>query len=145
MAIVTYDPFRSIRVLQNEINRLFDRDLDDNAGMTADWAMRVDIKEEKNALLIRADLPGMEQKDIKVHVEDNRLTIQGERRLEKEEKREDFHRIERSYGTFSRTFQLPATVDVERINATYRNGVLEVSLPKHERAKPKSIEVAVAE
>lgn len=144
MNLAVYDPFRGVRTLQNEINRLFERDLleDGSAGLS-EWGIRVDIKEDTNQVVLRADLPGMELKEIKVHVENGILSISGERRFGKEEKREDYHRIERSYGRFNRAFSLPASTDATAIRASYKNGVLEVVLPKHEQAKPRQIEVAV--
>ncbi|MBF0183534.1 MAG: Hsp20/alpha crystallin family protein [Magnetococcales bacterium] len=141
--LVNYDPFRNVRLLQNEINRLFDRDFDDSGSVMSQWPLRVDIREEADHLLLQADLPGVEQKDIKLHVENNQLTISGERKMEDEKKRDNYHRIERSYGTFSRTFQLGSNTNPEKIQASYKNGVLEVVLPKREEAKPRSIEIQV--
>lgn len=141
--LVNYDPFRGARTLQNEINRLFDRDMDEAAGVMAQWPLRVDIREEPEHILLQADIPGMEQKDIKIHVENNQLTISGERRFADEKKRDTYHRIERAYGSFSRTFQLGNNTNPEKIQASYKNGVLAVVLPKREEAKPKTIEVQV--
>ncbi|WP_130470919.1 Hsp20/alpha crystallin family protein [Candidatus Magnetaquicoccus inordinatus] len=141
--LVNYDPFRNVRMLQNEINRLFDRDFDDANSMMSQWPLRVDIREEADHLLLLADLPGVEQKDIKLHVENNQLTISGERKMEDEKKRDSFHRIERMYGNFSRTFQLGNNTNPEKIQATFKNGVLEIVLPKREEAKPRSIEIQV--
>ena len=143
MAIVSYDPFRNVRTLQNEINRLFETDQDYAAGSMAAWPLKMDIKEDEERIVLKADIPGMEQKDISVNVDNNTLTISGERSFEKEENKEDYHRVERSYGRFSRSFQLPATTDTTHIQAEYRNGVLEVSLPKLPEAKPRAIEVKV--
>ncbi|MBF0626390.1 MAG: Hsp20/alpha crystallin family protein [Magnetococcales bacterium] len=143
MSITFYDPFRNVRALQNEINRLFERDVDGDSSMLASWPLRVDILETEEQVVIRADVPGMEQKDIKVNVDNGRLSISGERNFADEERREDYHRVERAYGRFSRTFQLPGTTHVEGIQAKYANGVLEVTLPKREEAKPRQIEVAV--
>ncbi|MEO5350623.1 MAG: Hsp20/alpha crystallin family protein [Magnetococcus sp. YQC-3] len=141
--LVNYDPFRNIRVLQHEINRLFDRDLDESSGMMTQWPLRVDIREDPEQIVLQADIPGMEQKDIKIHVENNQLTISGERKFADEQQRDAYHRVERAYGHFSRTFQLGANTHPEKIAATYKNGVLEVLLPKREEAKPRSIEVQV--
>ncbi|MBF0294817.1 MAG: Hsp20/alpha crystallin family protein [Magnetococcales bacterium] len=141
--LVAYDPFRNFRALQNEINRLFERDIDDNAGQLTQWPMRVDIREDASQILIKADLPGIEQKDIQVNVDNGRLTISGERRFDDEEHKENYHRVERAYGRFSRTFQLPNTTDTGNIQANYKNGVLEVTLPKREEAKPRAIQVQV--
>lgn len=143
MSLTIYDPFRGVRALQSEINRLFERDFMESGADLSEWGIRVDVKEDENQVVLRADLPGMEQKDIRVHVENGVLSISGERHFNKEEKREDFHRIERSYGRFSRAFSLPSATDASNIKATYKNGVLEVVLPKHESARPRQIEVAV--
>ncbi|MBF0614483.1 MAG: Hsp20/alpha crystallin family protein [Magnetococcales bacterium] len=142
--LINYDPFRSFRALQGEINRLFERDLDDSSGMMTQWPLRVDIREDEHHILIKADVPGMEQKDISVNVDNGRLTIAGERKFEDEKHQESYHRIERAYGRFSRSFQLPGTTDVNAIQANYKNGVLEVMLPKREEAKPRAIQVKVA-
>ncbi|MBF0192676.1 MAG: Hsp20/alpha crystallin family protein [Magnetococcales bacterium] len=130
-------------MLQGEINRLFERDNDASCGMMSQWPLRVDICEDGDSIILQADVPGMEQKDIKVHVENNQLTISGERRFEDEKKRDSYHRVERSYGCFSRTFELGGAADVEKIKASCKNGVLIVSMPKREDAKPKSIEVQI--
>ncbi|MBF0428212.1 MAG: Hsp20/alpha crystallin family protein [Magnetococcales bacterium] len=141
--LVSYDPFRQVSSLQNEINRLFERDFDTtNSQMTA-WPMRVDILEDANQIVIKADVPGMEQKNINVNVENNQLTISGERKFDDEKNKENYHRIERSYGRFSRSFSLPNTTDTGKISAAYKNGVLEVTLPKLEKAKPKTIQVQI--
>ncbi|MBF0425544.1 MAG: Hsp20/alpha crystallin family protein [Magnetococcales bacterium] len=142
MTLTTYDPFRNFRMLQNEINRLFEHDVEGHNSLTAEWALRADIQEEKDRVIIFADLPGIEQKDISLNVEHGRLTIAGERRFEESKKPEDYHRVERPYGRFSRTFQLPDSIDLEGIQASSRNGVLTVVLPKVEKAKPRSIQVA---
>ncbi|MBF0172126.1 MAG: Hsp20/alpha crystallin family protein [Magnetococcales bacterium] len=139
--LVSYDPFRQFRSLQSEINRLFDRDMDDSTGQMTAWPLRVDILEDENRIVIKADVPGMEQKDINIHVDNGRLNISGERRFDDETKKENAYRVERAYGRFSRSFQLPSTTDADKISASYRNGVLEVTLPKLEEAKPRSIQV----
>lgn len=141
--LVSYDPFRNFRSLQGEINRLFDRDMEDSIGQMTAWPMRVDIREDENRIVIKADVPGMEQKDIQVNVDNGRLTISCERKFEDEEHKENYHRVERAYGQFSRSFQLPNTTDAGNIGASYKNGVLEVTLPKREEAKPRAIQVKV--
>ena len=138
-----YDPFRGVRSLQGEINRLFDRDMDDSNGQLTQWPMRVDIREDENSIVVKADVPGMEQKDINVNVDNGMLTISGERSFTDEEHKDKYHRVERAYGRFSRSFQMPNTTDPENISATYKNGVLEVTLPKREEAKPRSIQVQI--
>ncbi|MBF0195490.1 MAG: Hsp20/alpha crystallin family protein [Magnetococcales bacterium] len=138
-----YDPFRNVRSLQGEINRLFDRDIDDSTGQLTQLPLRVDIREDENQIVVKADVPGMEQKDISVNVDNGMLTISGERKFSDEENKKHYHRVERAYGRFSRSFQLSNTTDPENISATYKNGVLEVTLPKREEAKPRSIQVQI--
>ncbi|MBF0158287.1 MAG: Hsp20/alpha crystallin family protein [Magnetococcales bacterium] len=142
MAMVSYDPFHTINTLHREINRLFDRGMVED-GMMSQWPLRVDIREDNDRITIHADIPGMEQKDIQVNVENGRLTISGERQFKDEAKRDHYHRIERAYGQFSRTFQLPNTTSPDQIQASYRNGVLEIVLPKREEMKPRAITVNV--
>ncbi|MBF0622002.1 MAG: Hsp20/alpha crystallin family protein [Magnetococcales bacterium] len=142
MSVAIYDPFRSVRALQNEINRVFDQDWQET-NVASHWSMRVDIKEAGDALVLKADLPGMTLEDIRVNVEDGRLTISGERQFEKDEKKEDYHRVECTYGQFSRSFQIPAYTDVTGISADYKNGVLTITLPKREDAKPRQVEVKI--
>lgn len=146
MAITRWQPFRELSFLQERMNRLFDDFLGDRGelqGPTAGWAPSVDIYEDKDRLVLKADLPGINEKDISLDVDGNRLTLKGERRMEKETKEENYHRVERAYGNFVRSFSLPNTVDVENIKATFKNGVLEVSLPKKEEVKPKHINIAI--
>jgi HSP20 family protein len=128
------------------MNRLFD-----NAGRawgpdepsaTTTWSPAVDIFETADEIVVKAELPGMERKDIALNLENNVLTLRGERRFAKETKDENYHRIERSYGSFSRAFSLPTTVDEEQIRADYREGVLKIVLPKKEQVKPKQIRIA---
>lgn len=107
------------------------------------WTPSVDIFETPETVVLRADLPGIEQKDIDLRIENNTLTLRGERKFLKETKEEDYHRIERSYGTFSRSFQLPGAIDQEGIAAVHKDGVLEVTLPKREETRPKMIKVDV--
>ena len=142
-SIVSYDPFRNFRSLQSEINRLFDQDMDGSTGQMAAWPMRVDIREDENQIVLKADVPGMEQKDINVNIDNGQLTISGERKFDDEERKDSYHRVERAYGRFSRSFSLPNTTDTGKIAAAYSNGVLEVTLPKLEEAKPRSIQVQV--
>ncbi|MGN7612338.1 Hsp20/alpha crystallin family protein [Magnetococcales bacterium HHB-1] len=140
---VSYDPFRQIRSLQNEINRLFDHNQDRSTGQMTGWPIQVDIREDEDQVVIKTDIPGMEQKDINVNVDNGQLTISGERKFEDEANKKNYHWMERAYGQFNRSFQLPNTVDVGKIGATYKNGVLEVTLPKLEEAKPHAIQVQV--
>ncbi|MEO5341534.1 MAG: Hsp20/alpha crystallin family protein [Magnetococcus sp. MYC-9] len=142
MMIAKFDPVRSPRMFQNEINRLFEREMDDASCMASQWPLRVDIREDEEMIFLQADVPGVERDDIKVHVENSRLTIAGERRFE-DEKLDTFLRVERAYGSFSRSFQLGAAADVEKIQASCKNGVLLIALPKREDARPRSVEVRV--
>jgi len=146
MAVVRWDPFRDLGLLQDRMNRMFD---DAGRGWRADepaattsWSPSVDIFETEGEIVVKAELPGMDRKDIALHLENNVLSIRGERRFEKETKEENYHRIERSYGNFSRSFSIPATVDEEKIRADYKDGVLKIILPKKEQAKPKQIKIA---
>jgi HSP20 family protein len=114
----------------------------DEPAATTSWSPSVDIFETEGEIVVKAELPGMDRKDIALHLENNVLSIRGERRFEKETKEENYHRIERSYGNFSRSFSIPATVDEEKIRADYKDGVLKIILPKKEQAKPKQIKIA---
>ena len=146
MAVVRWDPFRDLNTLQDRMNRLFDDAgrtwRSDEPSATTSWSPAVDIFETEGEIVVKAELPGMDRKDIALHLENNVLSIRGERRFEKETKEENYHRIERSYGNFSRSFSIPATVDEEKIRADYKDGVLKIILPKKEQAKPKQIKIA---
>jgi HSP20 family protein len=147
MTITRVDPFREFATLQDRMNRLFGnvylRDEDVNA--RGQWVPPVDIFEtESHDLMVKAELPDMTREDIEVTVENNTLTIKGTKRFPNEVKEEQYRRIERSYGTFSRSFTLPPTVDAGKVSADYRNGVLTVKLPFREEAKPRTINVEVA-
>jgi HSP20 family protein len=145
MAITRLDPFREVVALQNRMNHLF-RDLNDeeNPVAAASFVPAVDIYEDRNRVVLKLEVPGVDQKDLKVSVEENTLTVEGERKLEAEEKEENFHRIERRYGSFYRAFTLPPTVDVDSIDANYTAGILKLELKKKPEAQPKQIEVKVA-
>lgn len=145
MAIIRYNPLREMMGLSDRLNRMFEEMSGFNADneITGSWTPAVDVYESENAIEIKADLPGMTEKDIDVSVENNTLTIKGERKFENEEKRENYHRVERQYGSFYRSFQLPNTVDVSKINANFKNGILELALPKREETKPKKISINV--
>jgi HSP20 family protein len=145
MAIVRWDPYREMATMQDRFNRLFG-DLsgqrDESIMSRGAWLPAVDIYETDNhELVLEAELPDMKREDIKLTVENNTLTITGERKLQRKIKEEQFHRVERSYGTFSRAFALPPTVDATRVTAEYRDGVLTVTLPLREDAKPRHIPV----
>ncbi len=147
MALVRWDPFKDLLTLQEEFNRFFEDQLAKRIGgeelASTSWVPPVDIYEDENNIVVKADLPGMDQKDIEVKVENNTLIIKGEKKFEDEEKKENYHRIERFYGAFQRAFTLPDTVDVEKIKANYKNGVLEITVPKKPEKKPKQIKVEV--
>ena len=130
-----WDPFAGLADLREEMNRLF--------GGDAGYVPSIDIVEEKDNFLVRVDLPGLSKDDVSVTLQDNFLTIKGERKAEAESKDANYYRRERVYGSFSRTFELPGTVDPKKIDAHFRDGVLHVTLPKTEEAKPKQIEVKV--
>ncbi len=146
MAIVKYNPFRELRAMQEQMNRLLDLAWNREPGeelREGIWQPPVDIFEDAESLIIKAELPGIEQKDIDVRIEDNTLTLRGERKQDQEVKKENYHRIERYYGSFQRSFSLPATIDQEKVKATCDKGVLTIILPKKEEIKPKQISVEV--
>ena len=137
-------PWTGTDVFKREMDRLFDRFFEprwDEFELVGEWAPRVDVSETKDAVVVKAEMPGMEQKDINVELENQVLTIKGEKHQEKEEKGERFHRTERSWGAFSRTFRLPAAVEGGKVNATFKNGVLTVTLPKAPTARGTTIPV----
>jgi HSP20 family protein len=145
MTITRWDPFREVMALQNRVNSLF-REMNegDNPLTTASFVPAVDIYEDPKKVVLKLEVPGTEEKDLDVRVENNTLTVKGERKFEKDEKEENFHRIERRYGSFYRAFTLPQTVDTEHINASYTAGVLKLELQKKPEAQPKQIKVNVA-
>ena len=145
--ITRWEPFRGLAGLQEQMNRLFEdtffRVRPDQSGLTA-WAPAVDIYETEDELVVKADLPDIEAKDLDIRVEDNILTIRGERKFEESVSRDNYLRVERAYGSFSRSFSLSNTVDTDNIKAEYQNGVLTLRAAKREEAKPKQIKVNVA-
>jgi HSP20 family protein len=144
MAITRWDPFREVVALQNRMNSLF-RDMNDGDSplTTASFVPAVDIYEDAQRVMLKLEVPGIEEKDLDVRVENNTLTVKGERKFEKEEKEENFHRIERRYGSFYRAFTLPSTVDTENVKASYDAGVLKLELKKKAEAQPKQIKINV--
>ena len=144
MNVVKYDPFRDLRGLQDEVNRLFSgtfsRSTQDEV-LRGAWSPSVDIFENKDQIVLEAELPGMKPEDVNISIENNILTLQGERRFEKKDESDNFHRVERSYGSFTRSFTLPSTVSSENANAEFENGVLRLTLAKREEAKPRRIEI----
>jgi len=151
MSLVRWDPFRELEDVSERLNRVFGRstpgrptaDTGKDAMTLFDWAPTVDIAETPEEYQIKAELPEVPKEDVKVSVDNRVLRIEGERKQEKEEKGKKFHRIERSYGSFLRTFTLPDNVDETTVRADFKDGVLNVRLPKTEKAKPKTIEVKV--
>jgi HSP20 family protein len=144
MNIVRYDPFRDLRGLQDEMNRLFSSTFSrggDDQMTRGSWNPSVDIFENKDQIVLEAELPGMKPEDVEISVENNVLTLHGERRFEKKDEGDNFHRVERSYGSFTRSFTLPPTVTSENCNAEFENGVLRVTLAKREEAKARKIEI----
>ena len=138
MSIVHTDPLSSVRMFEDAFSRLLS---EPRTGRP--WSPAVDIFETENELVLKADVPDVDLKDIEVRVENQTLTIRGERKFEQEQNAKGYHRIERSYGAFVRSFAVPSTVDTEKVNAVYKNGVLSVSLPKKEAAKPRQVKVEV--
>ena len=144
MAITRWDPFRDVVALQNRVNSLF-REISegDNPLTTASFVPAVDVYEDTKKVVLKLEVPGMEEKDLDIRVENNTLTVKGERKFEKDEKEENFHRIERRYGSFYRAFTLPSTVDTQNVEASYNAGVLKLELSKKPEAQPKQIKVNV--
>jgi HSP20 family protein len=146
MAIRRYDPFEpaefpsGARLFQDAVNRLFAE-----PGTARPWAPPVDILETENELILKADVPGLEMNDIDIQIEQDTLSLKGERKFERPNDNGGYHRVERSYGEFTRYFSLPDTVDADKVKAEYKSGVLTVTLPKKEVAKPRSIKVDVKE
>jgi len=144
--IARWEPFRGVTTLQDQINRLFNDAFErkgEDSSLSA-WAPAVDIYETEQELVVKADLPDVDPKDLDIRVENNLLTIRGERKFEKKVSEENYLRVERSYGSFARSFTLANTVNSEAIKADYQNGVLTLTIPKREEAKPKQIKVNVA-
>lgn len=145
MGIVRYDPFRDLRSLQEEVNRLFTgnmtRTFDEEGIARGSWSPSVDIYENKDHIVLEAELPGMKREDFDLSVENNTITLRGERHFEKKDETDNYHRVERAYGSFTRSFTLPNTVTAEGATAEYTNGVLRVTLPKREETKARRIEI----
>ncbi|HEY7351203.1 MAG TPA: Hsp20/alpha crystallin family protein [Terriglobales bacterium] len=146
MTVLTrWDPFREFSTLQDRMNRLFRDNYGDReeALTTSTFAPPVDVYEDEHSITLKIEVPGIDEKDIDVRVENNTLTVHGERKFEKEEKEENFRRVERQYGSFTRSFTLPSTVDPEQVHANYDKGILKIQLAKKAEAKPKQIKVNV--
>jgi HSP20 family protein len=153
MSLVRWNPARDLATwpsdlfgIQREMNKMFDgvfRGTGDEDYSFSSWTPAVDIAEHDDEYLVKVELPGVNKDEVKLTLENNILTIRGEKKQEKETKKENYHRVERSYGSFQRSFTLPAAVKSDKIDASYKDGILKVSLPKAEEAKPKQIEVKV--
>ena len=149
MSMVRFDPFREMAQMQDRINRIlgdaYTRRHDDDLTQRGEWFPAVDIYENANQeIVLKAELPGIVREDIDVRVENNTLTLRGERKRDTEVKQEQFHRVERSYGSFSRSFSLPSRIDTDQVRAEFKDGVLAITLPVKAEAKPRQIEVAVS-
>ena len=148
MAIVRWEPFRDLLATQSHFDRLFREAFSPVWGegelSTRTWAPPVDIYENGDSLVLKAELPGVDPKEVEVRVEDNTLYLKGERKFEKEVKEQSYHRVERSYGTFTRSFSLPNSIDSEKVQAEYKDGILTLTMPKREEAKPKTIKITVS-
>jgi len=140
MSLVRYEPWGLLNQLSKELDRSF-RGTENSDVATSDWTPAVDIKENNDGFVIVADIPGVDPKDIEVHMENGVLSIKGERETEKKEEKEGYKRVERSYGSFYRRFSMPETADATKINAKSKNGVLEVTIPKQEKVQPRKIDV----
>lgn len=143
--ITRWDPFREFATLQDRLNRVFQESpaQRDELMTTGTFIPPVDVYEDEHKITLKLEVPGIEEKDLDVRVENTTLTVRGERKFEREEKEENFHRIERRYGSFSRSFTLPNSIDTENVRASYENGVLRLELAKRAEAKPKQIKVNI--
>ena len=149
MTLVRFDPFRELSTMQDRINRIFGdaytRRYDDDLTQRGEWFPPVDIYENGNdEIVLKAELPGLQREDIDLRVENNTLTLRGERKRDTEIKQEQYHRVERSYGAFSRSFSLPSRIDTDKVRAEFKEGVLSIKLPVKAEAKPRQIEVAIS-
>ena len=150
MALVRWRPMRDMMNVQDEMNRLFDRFFgkelwdEDEQLSQMNWFPVVDIKENKDEFTVFAELPGMNKEDVHITFTDGKLVVEGERKKEQEENEANYHRVERSYGKFCRTFQLPSGIQANKIAADFKDGILKIKLPKSEEVKPKEIEVKVS-
>jgi len=153
MSLVRWNPTRESVMwpsdlfgIQREMNRMFDgffRGINDEETSLSTWSPAVDVAEHDDVYVVKVELPGVNKDDVKVTIESNILTIRGEKKQEKEVKKENYHRVERSYGSFQRSFTLPSTVKSDKIDAAYKDGILTIAVPKAEEAKPKQIDVKV--
>ena len=150
MAVVRWEPFRDLVALQDRMNRLFDESYrgrsasEDDWALGGSWAPAVDIYEKDGNIVLTAEMPGVDPKEVDIRVENNVLTLRGERKWTNEVTRENYHRVERSYGNFTRSFTLPNVVATDQIKADFKDGMLKLTLPKREEAKPRQISINVA-
>ena len=148
MALTKFNPlFADLATTRERFNRLFGRDdLWETEGVTTggEWIPTVDIVENDHALTVKAELPGIEAKDVEVTIDNNVLTMKGERRMEKEVRKENYHRVERAYGSFARSFALPTFVDAQKVSAEFKNGLLTINVPKKEDTKTRAVKVTAA-
>lgn len=146
MRLTRWDPVRDLESLSNRLNQVFGQSLvrPDEAPVFADWTPSMDVEETDTEYLVKADLPDLKKEDVKVAIEDGVLSLEGERKQEKEEKTKKYHRVERSYGTFVRRLSVPGDVDQQKVQAEFKDGVLTVHMPKSVSAKPRSIDVTVS-
>jgi HSP20 family protein len=152
MALVRWEPVREITSIQNEMNRLFNTFFDTptaaeggNGTSARRWIPAMDLVETEDAFVLKADLPGVTESDVNVEIEDNVLTVSGERKAEHEDKREGYVRVERSYGSFHRSLTLPEGIDPEGVQASFENGVLDIRIPKPEERKPRKVAIQLGE
>jgi HSP20 family protein len=147
MAIVRWEPYRDLVTAQRDFERLFRDTFSSQHGetelSTRSWAPPVDIYETEEAIVLKAELAGVDPKDVEVRVEDNTLFLKGERKFEKEVKEQNYHRVERSYGSFARSFSLPNSISTDKVKAEFKDGMLTLTMPKREEAKPKTIKIDV--
>ena len=146
MAIIRWDPFRDLVTLRERMNRLFEEAVtsshdEDKDLIASTWSPAVDIYENEHNLTLTAELPGIEEKDIEIKIEDNTLALKGERNFEKETKEENYHRVERAYGSFYRSFTLPHYIDQNNIEAAHENGILKIAMPKKPELKPRKVKI----
>jgi HSP20 family protein len=148
MAIVRWEPFSNLLTAQRDFDRLFKEAFNPFVSegdlSTRTWAPPVDIYENENDIVLKAELPGIDPKDVEVKVEDNTLYLKGERKFEKEVKNESYHRVERSYGSFARSFSLPNSISTDKVKAEFKDGLLTLTLPKREEAKPRTVKIDVS-
>jgi HSP20 family protein len=146
MALIRWEPVRELNTIQSEMNRLFNTFFDTPTGngpsLGRRWMPAMDLVEDGDDFVLRADLPGVSEKDVNIELEDNVLTISGQRKSEKEERKEGYYRVERASGSFSRSLTLPEGVDPERVRASFDRGVLEVRIPKPEQRKPRKVTIS---